>query len=39
MVYREGKIVESARRLHAEDDVNIKFRDGTVDSIVKKTTR
>jgi exodeoxyribonuclease VII large subunit len=38
MVYREGKIVESARRLHAEDDVNIKFRDGTADSTVKRIT-
>jgi exodeoxyribonuclease VII large subunit len=38
MVYRDGKIVESARRLHAEDDVNIKFRDGTADSVVKRIT-
>jgi exodeoxyribonuclease VII large subunit len=38
MVYREGKIVESARRLHAGDDVNIKFRDGTADSTVKRIT-
>jgi len=38
MVYRDGKIVESARRVHAQDEVNIKFRDGVADSTVKKVT-
>jgi exodeoxyribonuclease VII large subunit len=36
MVYRGGKIVESAQRLHAEDEVSIRFRDGAADSTVKK---
>lgn len=38
MVYRDGRIVESARRLHLQDEVNIKFRDGVADSTVKKVT-
>jgi exodeoxyribonuclease VII large subunit len=38
MTYRDGRIMESARRLRAQDEVNIKFRDGVADSTVKKVT-
>ena len=38
MVYRDGRIVESARRLQVQDEVNIKFHDGVADSTVKKVT-
>jgi exodeoxyribonuclease VII large subunit len=34
MVYRGGKIVSEAHRLHADDEIDIKFRDGTVSSKV-----
>jgi exodeoxyribonuclease VII large subunit len=39
MVYRDGKIVESARRLQTQDEIDVKFRDGDVTSTVTKIPR
>lgn len=36
IVYREGRIINSAHRLHAKDAVEIKFHDGKATSIVTK---
>jgi exodeoxyribonuclease VII large subunit len=35
IVYRDGRIIESARRLVPKDEVDIKFRDGDVESVIE----
>jgi exodeoxyribonuclease VII large subunit len=38
VVYRDGKIVESARRLQTEDEIDVKFKDGHASSTINKVT-